>query len=313
MTRSKEPGAVSKVKTGFVASANERTARTAFAVLLAGALAIAFSPIFVRLSELGPTATAFHRVFLALPALWLWSHLDGRQKHPPRRPSRPSPCRPNPNRGRFFAADLAVWHWSILFTSVANSTLIANLAPIFVALGSFVLFQERFTKTFLSGMAVAMAGVGLLMGESFTVSLKSLLGDTLALVTAFFYAAYILAVGRLRARFSTAVIMSWSSLAAASALLPAALLAGEELVASTVYGWAVLFGLALISQAGGQSLIAYALAHLPAAFSSVSLLAQPVAATALAWIILAEPLSPWQGLGAMVTLAGILLARRGSW
>jgi drug/metabolite transporter (DMT)-like permease len=313
MARSKEPGAVSKVKTGFVASANGRTARTAFAVLLAGALAIAFSPIFVRLSELGPTATAFHRVFLALPALWLWSHLDGRQKHPPRRPSRPSDYGWLILCGLFFAADLAVWHWSILFTSVANSTLIANLAPIFVALGSFVLFQERFTKTFLSGMAVAMAGVGLLMGESFTVSLKSLLGDALALVTAFFYAAYILAVGRLRARFSTAVIMSWSSLAAASALLPAALLAGEELVASTVYGWAVLFGLALISQAGGQSLIAYALAHLPAAFSSVSLLAQPVAATALAWIILAEPLSPWQGLGAMVTLAGILLARRGSW
>ncbi len=71
MTRSHGPRAVPAGKTGFMASAGDRTARLAFAVLLAGALGIAFSPIFVRLRELGPTATAFHGVFLALPASWL--------------------------------------------------------------------------------------------------------------------------------------------------------------------------------------------------------------------------------------------------
>jgi drug/metabolite transporter (DMT)-like permease len=95
-------------------------------------------------------------------------------------------------------------------------------------------------------------------------------------------------------------------------LLPIALISGESLVATTVFGWAMLAGLALISHAGGQSMIAYALAHLPAAFGSVSLLLQPAAAAVLAWWILDEALGPWQALGAAVILAGIYLARRGS-
>ena len=61
-----------------------------------------------------------------------------------------------------------------------------------------------------------------------------------------------------------------------------------------------------------QGLIAYALAHLPAAFSSVSLLLQPVMAAIFAWLLLAEPLSPLQFAGGAVVLAGIYLARRGS-
>jgi drug/metabolite transporter (DMT)-like permease len=106
--------------------------------------------------------------------------------------------------------------------------------------------------------------------------------------------------------------MSWSSAAAAVLLLPAALIAGEGLIAASLSGWLILFGLAWISHTAGQSLIAYALAHLPAALSSVSLLVQPIAATLLAWIILGESISPWQALGAGVILSGILLARRGS-
>jgi drug/metabolite transporter (DMT)-like permease len=127
-----------------------------------------------------------------------------------------------------------------------------------------------------------------------------------------FYAGYIVAVGRLRARFSTATIMAWSGLVTCAALLPVALLSGESLIATTVYGWMVLLGMALVSPAGGQSLIAYALAHLPAPFSSVSLLLQPAVAALLAWIILGEALGPWQALGALVILVGIYLARRGS-
>ncbi len=74
----------------------------------------------------------------------------------------------------------------------------------------------------------------------------------------------------------------------------------------------MLLALALLSHVGGQSLIAYALAHLPAAFSSVSLLLQPVAAALLAWLILSEALGLLQGLGGAVVLAGIAIARRGS-
>jgi drug/metabolite transporter (DMT)-like permease len=96
------------------------------------------------------------------------------------------------------------------------------------------------------------------------------------------------------------------------ALLPVTLLSGERLLALSLSGWAVLIGLALISQVGGQGMITFALAHLPAPFSSVSLLLQPPVAALLAWLILQEPLSLGQGIGGLIILTGIILARLGS-
>ena len=122
--------------------------------------------------------------------------------------------------------------------------------------------------------------------------------------------ATIIVVGRLRARFPTAVIMVWSSIGTSLFLLPLALLYDGPMLTMTLYGWAVLLGLGLVSHAGGQSLIAYALAHLPAAFSSLSLLVQPVASAALAWIILDESIGAWQFLGGAIVMTGIVLARR---
>ncbi|MBM3564711.1 MAG: DMT family transporter [Alphaproteobacteria bacterium] len=285
--------------------------RWALPALLLGAVGIAFSPIFVRLSELGPTATAFHRVFLAIPALALWLLLENRRRADPARLPARAAAMPLALAGLFFAGDLAAWHWSIAFTSVANATLLANFAPVAVTLGAWLLFGQRPSATFVAGLALALFGAAILMGESVALSADHLFGDGLGLLTAAFYAGYLLAVGRLRARLSTATIMTWSGIATAIVLLPIVWISGESLIPETGRGLAVLLGLALVSQAGGQSLIAYGLAHLPAAFGSVVLLLQPVLAAILAWAILAEPLSAVQGLGGVVVLAGILLARRG--
>lgn len=289
-----------------------RTARVALSALFGGAVGIAFAPIFVRLSEVGPSATAFWRLSLALPALWLWMAIEGKQRGAPRQPSCMADYRRLTLAGLFFAADLAVWHWSILFTSVANATLLANFAPIFVTLGAWLWFGQRFRLTFILGMATALLGATILIGISVHLSFQHLLGDLLGLVTAVFYAGYILAVKELRDEFSSATVLTWSGVVSSVALLPIALLSGEGLVAFTAKGWGVLIGLALISQVGGQGLITYALAHLPAAFSSVGLLLQPAVAAALAWIILSEPVGFWQAIGGVVVLAGIVLARRGS-
>ena len=290
--------------------ARRRVRRVAFVALLAGAIGIAFAPIFVRLSELGPTATAFYRLALALPILWLWMEIGDR---------RAATNRPTGYRdfvglavsGLFFAADLGLWHWSIKLTSVANSTLLVNLAPVFVALGAWLLFGERFSATFLVGLVVAIVGAALLVGGSPKIGAGHLLGDVLAVAAAVSYAGYILAVSRLRSRFSTAAVIAYGVGVTCAALLLVALVSGEGLIASSAYGWAMLLGIALVSQVGGQGLITYALAHLPSAFSSVSLLLQPVAAAILAWVILGEALGAWQGLGGAVVLVGIVLARRG--
>lgn len=284
----------------------------ALAALLIGAVLVGASPIFVRLSDLGPMATAFYRPFLALPVLYLWMAADQRRNPASRRPAKGAEYLVLLLAGAFFAGDLAFWHLSITNTSVANATLFANFAPIFVTLGAWLLFSHRVTAKYLAGMALALAGAAMLAAENFAFAPEKLLGDFYGLVTAGFLACYILVVSRLRTGFSTATTMLWTSVGTAAVLLPVALAAGENMVAATFYGWSILIGLALLSHAAGQGAIAYALAHLPPGFSSVGLLLEPVAAAALAWIILLEGISPWQTAGGTIILCGIFLARRGS-
>ena len=281
----------------------------ALGALLLGATCIALSPIFVRVSEAGPTATAFWRVALAIPALWLLVWLRPRAYG--RRYSGKWPLLLA--AGFAFAGDLGFWHASVKLTSVANSTLLANLASIFVTLAAWIFLRERPTRVFLAGLGAALVGVTLVMHTSLEFSPTGLTGDALGVVTAMFYAGYILAVKSLRDRGETTLhLMAVTTTITALFLFPAALASGEQMLPSSAFGWWMLIGLALVSHAAGQGLIAYALAHLPAAFSSVGLLFQPVMAALFAWVLLSESLVPLQVLGGLVVLAGIYLARRGS-
>ena len=270
--------------------------------LLLGATAIGTSALFVKVSETGPVATAFWRVFLALPVLWLWSVLAERERHGA---SFAAERGLFVAAGLFFAGDLAFWHWSIVLTSVANSTLLANLAPVFVALAAWLVFRQQLRKKFLLGLAIALTGMMILIGGDFGLQGKELTGDALGVVTAMFYAGYLMTVTKLRARVATSTIMAWSGLITAIVLLPVALASGEQLLPVSNMGWIKLIGLALISQVAGQSLIAYAMAHLPATFSSVGLLFQPVMATLFAWLLLGETVSALQLAGGFTVLVGI--------
>jgi drug/metabolite transporter (DMT)-like permease len=281
----------------------------ALGALLLGATCIALSPIFVRVSEAGPTATAFWRVALAVPVLWALYFLKTKARS--QRYSGKWPLLLA--AGLAFAGDLGFWHTSIKLTSVANSTLLANLASIFVTLAAWMFLKQKPTRLFLAGLAAALVGVGLLVHTSLAFSSTGLVGDALGVVTAMFYAGYILAVKGLRDRGETTLhLMAVTSTITALFLFPVALASGEQMLPSSAFGWWMLIGLALISHAAGQGLIAYALAHLPAAFSSVSLLFQPVMAALFAWLLLSEGLVPLQIAGGIVVLFGIYLARRGS-
>jgi len=294
-------------------TSGSRAARLALPALIAGAIAIAFSGIFARWSELGPVATAFHRVALAVPVLWIWAAIEGKSQPNPATMSTSVADRAGLTlAGLLFAGDLLFWHWSLQFTSVANATLLANFAPIFVTLAAWTLFGERFSAAFLGAMALALGGAMLLMANSLTLGLDHVVGDALALVTAMFYGGYIVAVARLRSRVSTARLMAWTAMITALCLAPIAVALGESLLPRTLGGWAVLMALAWFTHAAGQGLITHALAHLPPAFSSVALLTQPAAAAVLAWVLLAEPLGALQLIGGGVILAGIVIARRAS-
>ena len=291
-----------------------RTERIAILAVFVGAIVIAFAPILVRLSEIGPSGTGFHRFLLAIPLYWAIAATLPRSDAPEGSES------PRSVRdfvligmaGVYLAADVAVWHYSIQMTTVANSTLLANVAPVFVVLGGWLLFRTRVTGTYLIGLAAAMTGVFILSQASLSLSQDHFIGDLLGILTAVFYAAYQMAVERLRRRFSTLTIMKYAIPASALVMLPVALVSGDDLLPATLAGWGFLIALAAGPQVFGQGLIAWALAHLPVAFASVSLLVQPVTAALVAWALFGENIGIQQGIGAVIVLGGIMLARRGS-
>jgi drug/metabolite transporter (DMT)-like permease len=275
-----------------------------------GAGAVGASAIFVRLSELGAIPSAFYRPFLAIPAIWLWLCLA---------PSAGAKRKPETARdagrlllaGALFAGDLAFWHLSLHHTTVANATLFANAAPVFVVAAERFLFGRRIGRSFAAGLTLALAGAAFLVGGSLSIQPANLLGDGFGAVTALFLAGYLLAVEKLRHEFSAAAIMLWTSIGTAVVLLPVAWATREPMVATTAYGWTILLALALISHAAGQGLIAFALAHLPAGLAALGLLTEPVAAALLALAILDEPITAWQMAGGAIILWGIFIARKG--
>jgi drug/metabolite transporter (DMT)-like permease len=211
--------------------------------------------------------------------------------------------------GGFFAGDLAVWHQSIRLTSVANATLLANVAPVFVALASFLIFGERFRAGFIAGLGLALGGAAVLVSNSLRLGHGTALGDVCGMIAALFYSGYLLVVSRERSRYSTIEVMFWTTLMTAVLLLPMTLLFGETLLPQSLGGWLVLLGLALLSHVLGQGLIAYALAHLPTSFSAVGLLVQPVAAAIFAWTLLGEAFAARQVVGGAIVLVGVVTCR----
>jgi drug/metabolite transporter (DMT)-like permease len=284
------------------------SSRLPLAALIVGGAAIGGSPIFVRLSEVGPMATAFWRVALALIPIFVFSLL---KKDAGPKPQNLADYGMLVLPGVVLALDLSAWHLSITMTSVANATLLANLAPVFVTVIGLLFFRARVSVLFALGLVLALAGVVILKGGPSALGNGDLRGDGIAVVAAVFYACYILAIGRLRSRFDTIRIMLWSTAAAAVCIFPLGFFFEGHMLPTSAYGWSVVFGLAFVSHAGGQVAIAYALAYLPAAFSSLTLLLQPVVAAILAWVLLGEAIGPMQAVGGAVVLTGILIARRG--
>jgi drug/metabolite transporter (DMT)-like permease len=214
----------------------------------------------------------------------------------------------------FFGGDMALWHLSLHYTTVFNATLLSNFAPIFIALWLWWAHRVRFGRIFIIGMWIAFIGAILLVAPDIFVHLggERLLGDALGLASAIFYAAYQLVIKDAREQYSTARLMAWSTTITGLTLLPLALLSPEPMFPSTLAGWLPLLGLAMIAQVAGQTVIAFASAHLPASLSSVSLLIQPLTATIAAWVIFGEIISPLQMAGGALLIFGIYLSRRGS-
>jgi drug/metabolite transporter (DMT)-like permease len=297
----------------MVAPAPRLPARTAdpallaFLALIGGAAAMGISPVFVRFAEIGPFASAFWRVALALPALWLWARLEAPESAgtPPDAAALLSVLL----AGLLFAGDLTFWHLAILNTSVANATFLATLAPVWVVLGSGLFLGERVERKVVLGLGLCLLGAAALIGDTWSINPAQLDGDVYGVITSFFFGAYFLAVRRARRVYGSGRTLFLSSFVTAAVLLVEAMVIENALWPTALAPIAALVALALVSHAGGQGLLAFALGHLPAAFSALVIFLEAVAAACFGWIILGEAVGPVQALGAVAIFAGIAVAR----
>ena len=285
--------------------AAQKTDMRALVVLMIGAAAIGFAPIFVRLTETGPAAAGMWRLIFAVPILALMTFRPGAP-----RPEGATPWLWVGLAGVFFALDLAFWHYGVTYTSVTNATVLTNLTPVVVTLAAWLFFKERPRAIFVFGLGLALAGaVTMALVHQGGKGANPPLGDLLSVITAFWYGGYFLAVGQARRTANAARVMFWSSAIGAPLLLIAALALREDLWPDGPGGWAACAGLGVMHVVG-QGAIAWALGRLPTALASVVVFIQPVVAAALGWMLFQEPIGLIQGLGAVVALVGVAVAQR---
>ncbi len=288
----------------FPAAKPRRGFGAPFAALVVGALAMAASPIFVRVADVGPFASAFWRVALALPALYAWTRLSESGAPPAGRFGLATIL-----AGLAFTGDLFFWHLSIVTTSVANATFFATTAPIWVVAFGWLILGERAARKTLAGLALCMLGGAALVAQSLRLRPEGALGDLYGLATGVFFGLYFLAVKAARGQSSAARVTFEATIITAVLLFLVALGLEPTILPHSARGVAALLAMAWISHAGGQGLLAVALGRLPAAFSSLVIFLEAIAAASFAYALLGEPVSLVQALGGLLILAGIYVAR----
>lgn len=278
----------------------------ALAAVVAANVFLAFGPVFVRQADVGPVAAAFWRMALALPliALAAWA-------------TRPRGA-PMPHlsggawlliaaAGVAFAGDLGAWHIGILHTTMANATLFGNCATFIFPLYGFLMARAWPTRTQGVALLLALAGTVLLMGRSYQLDPRHLVGDLLSVVAGVLYAIYFVMMSTIRRTLSPLPALGLSSAASLLPLLALALVLNETVMPGN---WTPLVTLALMAQVAGQGCMIYALGKLSPLVVGLALLIQPVVAMAVGWIVFAERLGAPDLVGILMVAAALVLVRR---
>jgi len=281
--------------------------RRALLQMLAGAILISTTSIFVKLAHVGPTISGFYRMgfggvmlLVGLLALGQWRRLrlaDVLWLIVP---------------GVAFAIDLMLWHRSIIYVGPGLATLLGNFQVFLMALAGFVIYREKLGWMFLAGVALAFVGLYLLVGLDWSqVGAQYQLGVVLGIVTGIAYAIYMLSTRHAQrsghVQLAPAQLLCVSSLLSALVLAIAALLEGESFRLPDVQAWSSLLGLALFGQVFGWVLLTRAMPQLPASLIGLLLLLQPALSFVLDVILFARPTHLFDWLGVTLSLAGIFI------
>lgn len=283
---------------------NETAHMLPLAALLAGNVALAFGPWFVRLADVGPISAAFWRIALAAPLLVLLARVTTRQPFA----RMDAPWLMVLLGGVAFAADLGLWHLGILRTTLANATLFGNSAILMFPIYGFLVARAWPTRSQGFALLLAAIGAALLLGRSYELSPKNLAGDVLCLIAGIAYTAYIILMARVRTAMAPMPALAVSTLASALPLLLTALALHEAIWPEK---WGVLIGLALASQVVGQGLMIYAIGHLSPLVVGIALLTQPIVAGTVGWLVYGERLGLPDFIGAVLVAIALVLVRTG--
>lgn len=273
-----------------------------------GSALIGSSAVFVRLSDLGPLTTGFYRMLFALPLLGVWVMWERHERiiHSV------LPIKHGGKlflAGTFFALDLALWNWSIDYTTIVNSTLFNNTAAFFVPLIMWIGFSQKPTLHYSLAALIGFVGCICLAGESFSVSYTNLLGDMVALLSGFAVALYLVTLKSIRADMATGFIMFWTGFVAAIFLFFLSYLFGESLSPLTLKDIISVFGQAILVHTLGQSLLAYSIGKIPANYTAVILFLAPVTGALLGWVIYDEALNTIKIMGMILIMVSIVAVK----
>lgn len=287
---------------------------------MVGVAAVSTAAVWVKLCSAPALAVASWRLVLAASLFWAWRLLRGRSGMPRLSPRE---LRLGALAGIFLGLHFACWIASLGWTSVASSVVLVTTNPLWVGLASWLWLKEPPPRAFWQGLALALAGAGLVglgEGRGGPAAPDPWTGNLLALAGAWMASVYLL-IGRAvqshgeqphgAARGGALGYVTWVYSAAAVTLLILSLAAGVPLGGAALEDWAPLLGLALVPQALGHTLLHRALGQLPASEVAVALLGEPAGAILLAWLLFGEAPGGLQLLGAGLILLGVARSQRG--
>ena len=277
-----------------------------YVILLFAVLFLSTSAIFVKLADAPSSITAFYRLFftmvILLPFLLLSRKARAEVKALTKKQWGFAIL-----SGVVLAAHFLLWFESLNYTSVASSTVLVTLQPLFAFVGGYFLFHERYTPTALLGCAIAIVGSFIIGWGDVQVSMAALVGDAMAFVAAGVIAGYFMIGQHVR---STLSLLSYSVIgyASSSAFLAVyVLLQGVPFTGYSQQTWLSFLGLAVLPTILGQMIFNWLLKWLNATVISMSILGEAVGTCILSYFILHERITLQQGVGILVILAGVAL------
>ncbi|GFZ78151.1 membrane protein [Compostibacillus humi] len=270
-----------------------------------GVVAVSTSAVLVKLADQAPAGIiALYRLLFAvlimIPFIWM-KYID-ELKHISKKNWILSVL-----AGLSLAIHFILWFESLNYTSVASSTVLVTMQPIFAFIGTYFLFGERFSPGTIISLIIALLGSIIISWGDFQISGSALFGDMLALLGAVSVTVYFLLGQELRKNLSlmtyTFIVYSVSTLA----LVAYNVLLQNPFIGFPVSHWYVFLGLAIIPTFLGHSLFNWALKWVSSSTISMAIVFEPVGAAILAYWILSENITWSQVLGGSIVIFGLLL------